>query len=465
MKFTRITLLTFALTALSVLLSPAVYAVDVKISALPAASALSGPEQLPCVQGGVTSKCTATQVKTWDSSAPTITGHATIEGVTATGATGTGKFVFDGTPTLVTPVLGAATATSLGLPSGNNLTWNSDLTLGRRAAAGFMLGAADAAAPVAQTISVQGARGGTDTNTAAVATTIQGSLGTGTGASGDIVFKLGTPGSTGTTAHTTNTALTLHDAGSAGTQAAQVTNPGVFFARTTNDVTNPQYSFGGDTNSGFSWRSSDVIEMVAGGSPYWRVGVGFGALVAADLQIGAATKFIKWNSADNLGGSYDTGFGRSAAGVLEVNNGTLGTLTNTQIQVAAIGGNNTAKALTESSATTFVKITMTSGSRWVGNIVYSIEANDATDFQVRGGTVPVVAVDKAGVITCTVGTVGAATEVAAVSTGTLTNTFTCADATGNVLNILANATSSLTQTTLQIRYRVEQIGTNVITAQ
>lgn len=45
--------------------------------------------------------------------ANTFTGHQTIEGVTSTGATGTGKFVFDGTPTLVTPVLGAATVTSL----------------------------------------------------------------------------------------------------------------------------------------------------------------------------------------------------------------------------------------------------------------------------------------------------------------------------------------------------------------
>lgn len=44
---------------------------------------------------------------------PTITGHATIEGVTATGSTGTGKLVFDGSPTLVTPLLGVATATSI----------------------------------------------------------------------------------------------------------------------------------------------------------------------------------------------------------------------------------------------------------------------------------------------------------------------------------------------------------------
>lgn len=45
--------------------------------------------------------------------ANTFTGHQTIEGVTSTGATGAGKFVFDSTPTLITPVLGVATATSV----------------------------------------------------------------------------------------------------------------------------------------------------------------------------------------------------------------------------------------------------------------------------------------------------------------------------------------------------------------
>jgi hypothetical protein len=64
--------------------------------------------------GGVTltNNVTGTGKMVLDAS-PTITGHATIEGVTATGATGTGKFVFDGTPTLATPVLGVATATSI----------------------------------------------------------------------------------------------------------------------------------------------------------------------------------------------------------------------------------------------------------------------------------------------------------------------------------------------------------------
>jgi hypothetical protein len=42
-----------------------------------------------------------------------VTGHTTFEGVTSTGATGSGKLVYDGTPTLVTPVIGSATGTSL----------------------------------------------------------------------------------------------------------------------------------------------------------------------------------------------------------------------------------------------------------------------------------------------------------------------------------------------------------------
>lgn len=65
----------------------------------------------------------------------TLTGHTTIEGVTSTGATGTGKFVFDTSPTLVTPNLGTPSAlvgtnitgTAAGLTAGN-VTTNANLT-------------------------------------------------------------------------------------------------------------------------------------------------------------------------------------------------------------------------------------------------------------------------------------------------------------------------------------------------
>lgn len=50
----------------------------------------------------------------------TVTGHVTFESTTSTGATGTGKLVFDGSPTLVTPNLGTPSALTLtnatGLP-------------------------------------------------------------------------------------------------------------------------------------------------------------------------------------------------------------------------------------------------------------------------------------------------------------------------------------------------------------
>jgi hypothetical protein len=58
--------------------------------------------------GNVTNESKATMFTT-----PTFTGHPTIEGVTATGATGTGNLVFSSSPTLTTPTLGVATATSI----------------------------------------------------------------------------------------------------------------------------------------------------------------------------------------------------------------------------------------------------------------------------------------------------------------------------------------------------------------
>lgn len=75
--------------------------------------------------------------------------------------------------------------------------WNNDLFLTRRAAANLRLGAADAAAPVAQTLSVQSVVAGT-TNTAGANLTITGSQGTGTGAGGSIIFQVAPAGSTGT---------------------------------------------------------------------------------------------------------------------------------------------------------------------------------------------------------------------------------------------------------------------------
>ncbi len=84
----------------------------------------------------------------------------------------------------------------------------ADLILTRRAAANLRLGAADAAAPVAQTLSVQSVVAGT-TNTAGTNLTITGSQGTGTGAGGSIIFQVAPAGSTGTAQNALATALTI----------------------------------------------------------------------------------------------------------------------------------------------------------------------------------------------------------------------------------------------------------------
>jgi hypothetical protein len=83
-----------------------------------------------------------------------------------------------------------------------------DLGLTRRAAANLRLGFSDAAAPVAQTLSVQSVVAGTS-NTAGANLTIAGSQGTGTGAGGSIVFQVAPAGSTGTAQNALLDALTI----------------------------------------------------------------------------------------------------------------------------------------------------------------------------------------------------------------------------------------------------------------
>lgn len=123
-----------------------------------------------------------------------------------------------------------------------------------------------------------------------------------------------------------------------------------------------------------------------------------------------------------------------------------------------------AKALTAAAATGFARVACAQGTVVGGFVCYSIEANDGTDYQCRSGVLPFAIVNKAGTETGTVGTVGAATEVVAVSAGTLTNTFTIASNAADTMDLSANAASSLTETTLRISYQVFlNAGTGVVT--
>lgn len=113
------------------------------------------------------------------------------------------------------------------------------------------------------------------------------------------------------------------------------------------------------------------------------------------------------------------------------------------------------KNLTESTATAFVRIAVPSNGPVGGVIHYSIVADDGTDYQERTGSVNFSAVGQSANTTSALGTV--INESVATSTGTLTVSFSTANNTGSV-DIKANAVSSLTQTTLAIKYRVEIFG-------
>ena len=89
---------------------------------------------------------------------------------------------------------------------------NRDLFIERAGAANLRLGAPDAAAPVAQTLSVQNVVAGTS-NVAGAATTIAGSQGTGTGAGGSVIIQTAPAGTTGSAQNAEANSFTLDSTG------------------------------------------------------------------------------------------------------------------------------------------------------------------------------------------------------------------------------------------------------------
>lgn len=123
----------------------------VAISQLPAAATATAADEIPIVQGGITKKLTNALLFS-TSSLASATGLPIVAGTTGTltvarGGTGTttstgsGNVVLSSNPTLVAPVLGVATATSINgvtitsssatftIASGKTLTANHSLTL------------------------------------------------------------------------------------------------------------------------------------------------------------------------------------------------------------------------------------------------------------------------------------------------------------------------------------------------
>ena len=96
--------------------------------------------------------------------------------------------------------LGWSSATTVG---------TADLLVTRRAAATLNLGNTDAATPVAQTISTQGSRAGTDNNVGGGSLTIQAGTGTGIGTASSLILRSPVVVASGTGAQTVTTGLTI----------------------------------------------------------------------------------------------------------------------------------------------------------------------------------------------------------------------------------------------------------------
>jgi len=108
--------------------------------------------------------------------------------------------------------------------------------------------------------------------------------------------------------------------------------------------------------------------------------------------------------------------------------------------------------ITGGAATTFGTLALTtSGTTSGGEVMYTIEANDGTDYQSLTGVLKYDVVNKAGTLTVTYSDVQ--NGAGACSAGTLTATVTAA-VSGTSIQFQANAVSSLVETVLRVSFQV-----------
>ena len=133
-----------------------------------------------------------------------FTALQTAQGLTTTSPGWYTQITGDGTPRVHVGLTATDVPTlSFGPGSGaRDVFWQ------RAGAANWRSGTADAASPVAQTHSVQNVVAGTS-NTAGANWTLQGSIGTGTGAGGQVILQTAPAGGSGTSQNALATALTL----------------------------------------------------------------------------------------------------------------------------------------------------------------------------------------------------------------------------------------------------------------
>jgi len=235
------------------------------------------------------------------------------------------------------------TTDTLTIASAGQLAFSTDLLLTRRGAANLRLGAADAAAPVPQTLSVQSVVAGTN-NTAGANLTITGSQGTGTGAGGSIIFQVAPAGSSGSAQNALETALTI-DSSKNLVLAGQIQGPNadfVFRNISTNNIDFYQnnslvfrmsyYNFKLAGDYSLSWTSSSVNAGAASDLTLARDA----ANTLAQRNGANAQEFRVYNTFTDAS-NYERGFMRWVSNLLEIGSEKGGTGTARNVRVLSSG--------------------------------------------------------------------------------------------------------------------------------
>ena len=111
--------------------------------------------------------------------------------------------------------------------------------------------------------------------------------------------------------------------------------------------------------------------------------------------------------------------------------------------------------LTETTATAAVQLPVAAETSIAGEFIYTVHATDGSTPQTRSGRVLFNVNNDGGTETCVLGT---PEELDNTPTGTLTATITCVTSPTNAVNIAIDATSSLSQTTLEAYGTVIFVG-------
>jgi len=214
--------------------------------------------------------------------------------------------------------------------------------------------------------------------------------------------------------------------------------------------------------------------FVAGGNTFPISNVYFSEGVINASALAYTINGTGGSGSNNAGGAVKMagGFGTGTAAGGDValqRSPSIATGTTAQTATDALYIRSQMKALGAGVATAVARISVPQGvaglTGWTGGtLFYTVVANDATNYQATSGSINFAFVNEAGTEACTnLGTVSSIAD--ATPTGTLTATVTGASNAADTCDLLINAASSLTESTLAAFWSVTINGPGTVTPQ